>query len=339
MHYIIRTLIISISLSSFFLNATNSTTLPLHAAIEKNDIETFTTLLKNPEIDINQRNSSGNSALYSAVQNNNTIAVELLLEAGVEVDLVNAELSTPLQRAALVGNYEIVELLLRYNADPNKTNKIGNTALHCAAKLCKFLNFPDPKALEKYDENSKWESLEDIIKCNVTKEIIEIFTKNAQEKLKIVQLLLEYDANKVIKNEVPCQPTGYLLANKGTKTLDGQTAADIAMTQEIKDFLNSTTPEKKRCYKKVFFVTKQDCKEKPLEPKKELTEELHPGSRILYFTVGACIGTLAGITLSVCCWHLYKRIIAPRFLIKHLTQKKLSFIAERPLIEALQKVL
>jgi len=336
MQYIIKTLTISIFLSSLFLNGTNNTTLPLHEAIKNNDIETLKPLLKNQEIDLNQQDLSGNSALYFAVQENNFEAVRLLLNAGAEVNITNNESSTPIQRAAYVGNYEIVALLLRYNADPNITNKIGNTALHCAAKICRLLSFFNQHDLTKYNESEKWESLEDIIKSNDDKEIIEVFTKNAQEKLKIIKLLLEYGANKDIKNEVPCKPIGVIMAKKGTKTLEGQTAADMAMTQEIKDFLNSTIPEKKRCFKKVFFVSDKKDKQKQPEHK---PEELHPGVRMLYFTIGSCLGTLTGIALSVCCWYLYKKFTKPVLSVNHLSQKQLSLLAVRPLTEALKKVL
>ena len=54
------------------------------------------------------------------------------LSQGVSVDAVDVEGRTALFFAAANGHLEVLELLLKKDADPNITNEQGNTALHWA---------------------------------------------------------------------------------------------------------------------------------------------------------------------------------------------------------------
>lgn len=56
------------------------------------------------------------------------------IKQGVNVDTKNAAGNTAIMNAALYDQYPIVELLLRYKADPNLQDELGNTALMKAAK-------------------------------------------------------------------------------------------------------------------------------------------------------------------------------------------------------------
>ncbi len=61
-------------------------------------------------------------------------ACSLLLDAGAEVDAVDSEVATPLYRAARAGEVEVVDMLLKNGADPNKVAVNGWNGLHEASR-------------------------------------------------------------------------------------------------------------------------------------------------------------------------------------------------------------
>lgn len=288
MNFILKLSFLSILLNTFCTRASSNEEFPLHNAAKENNITKIKNLLKDPNIKIDAENEAGNTALYVSIQEEQYEAAECLLKHGASVDYANAESSTPLQRAALSGNYKIIEILLQYNANPNKQNKFGDTALHIASKP------PTNTQL------------------------------NIKAQIENIKLLLKYGADKTIKNY----------------NNPKETAADIAEHEDIKNVLNAKEDKiKKPQFKRVFLLTLQPPIEKPKTIKKN--EELHPGSRILYFTVGLCFGFAAGIIFSACSWYIYKKLFHSHFTLPsaHLMHNIKSFTAEQPLILALQQVL
>lgn len=99
--------------------------------------------------------NSDTSLLLFHAKNKNAWAVELLLEAGADVDILNKEAETPLIWAALNGDVETIAVLLRYGADMNRVDKSGQSALDwvqgrddiAAADL--FHSFKEKGILEK----------------------------------------------------------------------------------------------------------------------------------------------------------------------------------------------
>lgn len=76
-------------------------------------------------------------SLQAAVVANDLESVKALLKEGADVDEKEAASgSTPLITAALFGNAEIAETLIKAGADINAKNNDGSTALHTAAFLC-----------------------------------------------------------------------------------------------------------------------------------------------------------------------------------------------------------
>ena len=99
------------------------------------------TLLQNG-LDVNATiDNEGNTALNLICQAGyfadlNASFVDVLIDAGAQVDQPNQSGKTPLMSFAQVGNemkYNIAELLLDNNADVTYADKIGNTALIYAA--------------------------------------------------------------------------------------------------------------------------------------------------------------------------------------------------------------
>jgi len=73
--------------------------------------------------------------LHKAAKNGHYNVVELLLEKGVFVGILDRNGQTPLHRAASNGHLNIAELLIAKNADVNIVSKTGTTPLHLACEV------------------------------------------------------------------------------------------------------------------------------------------------------------------------------------------------------------
>lgn len=93
-------------------------------------------LLLNAGADVNAGKTWNSTALVQAVENGQDNIFMLLLEAGADIEEVDYKDNTLLMRAASGGNVTIVEELLRLtnNADVNRTNYEGKTPLMFAAE-------------------------------------------------------------------------------------------------------------------------------------------------------------------------------------------------------------
>ena len=79
--------------------------------------------------EVNAVDKSGNTALHYACGHNwNPQVAKYLIEGGAEVNLKNSEKKTPLHKAAERGHTEVIEALLKRNAEVNAVDKSGNTA-------------------------------------------------------------------------------------------------------------------------------------------------------------------------------------------------------------------
>lgn len=109
--------------------------LPLYTAIEKRaDNEIVRLLLEaGSETDVCE-SKSGQSPLFVAVQQQLVDAIQLLINAGCDVNLANSEGNTPLSLACSLGNDVIVELLLQHPA-VDVDQGLVRTPLHEAAAV------------------------------------------------------------------------------------------------------------------------------------------------------------------------------------------------------------
>ena len=102
-------------------------------AIRADNDEAIPLLLAAKDIDVDQPNALGETALMLAALKKNTELVNKLLEAGAIVDRSSGW--SPLHYAAAAGSAELVDLFLSKGADPNVRSKAGVTPLFMAARI------------------------------------------------------------------------------------------------------------------------------------------------------------------------------------------------------------
>ena len=92
-------------------------------------------ILESPDLDPNQRDLSGHTALFVAASSGHTLIVEELLKrSDIQVDLTHPRTGwTALLAAVEQGSEQSVELLLKANANPEVKDSEGGTALMRAA--------------------------------------------------------------------------------------------------------------------------------------------------------------------------------------------------------------
>lgn len=93
------------------------------------DIDGLRALLETSELDLNVRDAHGRTALMAATYANQPAAVELLLEAGANVDLQDDMLNNPFLYSGAEGLMEILELTHQAGADPAIRNRYGGVAI------------------------------------------------------------------------------------------------------------------------------------------------------------------------------------------------------------------
>jgi len=83
--------------------------------------------------DINQTSDLNFTALYKAVENEDSNIVKKLLEAGANSNSHNGpNKTTPITRAAQMGDFDMIEILFEAGADPLIKNALGEDALRTA---------------------------------------------------------------------------------------------------------------------------------------------------------------------------------------------------------------
>ena len=103
---------------------------PLHRAVSNEDIDEVKMLLaKGANVNAKDKNYSGITALFVAVEDGNLKMVETLLDFGAKVNARDNEKRTPLMNLDEDAAPELVELLLRYGAKVNAVDKEGNSVL------------------------------------------------------------------------------------------------------------------------------------------------------------------------------------------------------------------
>ena len=108
----------------------------LHAAAEGGYIEIVRYLVSLPDVDVNQETVDVESctALHRAVIHVETDVVQVLIDAGADIDTQNNEGRSPLLSACAEGTFDTVKMLVRAGAKVRATDDEGVTCLHYAAR-------------------------------------------------------------------------------------------------------------------------------------------------------------------------------------------------------------
>ncbi|PUU81960.1 ankyrin repeat-containing domain protein, partial [Tuber borchii] len=91
----------------------------LHVAVLCKNHPLIQLILKNPALDLNKLNLSGDTALHIAIERRYLGGVELLHAAGADLEIVDRDGKTPLLLACYNGYEEIMEFLVRNGANVN----------------------------------------------------------------------------------------------------------------------------------------------------------------------------------------------------------------------------
>lgn len=110
------------------LKGTVGNRLPLHFAAEGGHLSIVSLLVKQPSVDPNLRDYTGQTALFKAADKGHHDVVELLLQQeGVDPDAVSQDGFTPLLQAVFGRHQKVVRLLLdRADVNPNQSDTTYN---------------------------------------------------------------------------------------------------------------------------------------------------------------------------------------------------------------------
>ena len=105
---------------------------PLHAAAGGNNRKNIMIILLKKGVDINSKNSEGNTALHQSIFANRIDNAKALLELGAYINAKNNEGFTPLLLAISFDNVSFVRLFINKGADIKQKNEFGKDAWNIA---------------------------------------------------------------------------------------------------------------------------------------------------------------------------------------------------------------
>ena len=95
------------------------------------------TLLNSKQVDLEEKDESGNTPLHGATRFDNTRMMKKLIDAGANINSKNNQEETPLHLAAGFAKIETVRLLVSEGANLESRDKYGFTPLHEAVYMRK----------------------------------------------------------------------------------------------------------------------------------------------------------------------------------------------------------
>ena len=114
------------------------------AAAEAGDLATFTRLLDEHGLDVNDQGDDGDTALHMSCLYGHLAVVQECVRRGASVQACDEDGSTPLHDASAGGYYDIAKLLLENGAQIDVADGDGDTPLHLASNgnhghICELL--------------------------------------------------------------------------------------------------------------------------------------------------------------------------------------------------------
>ena len=218
----------------------------LHHAAQAGEVEVAKLLLA-AGAELNQRDLRGSTALFLAAENNHTEMVKLLLGQHADATIPGRTDVTPLSAAAFNGNDKIVDLLLSSGSDPKAIDRTGKAAILYAANRG-FAKIVERLLTAGVDVNAVYGN--DLTALMWASGFADDVPEN--DAIRTVTLLLDKGAKLEAKDDrgytalITAAQLGHdgvvkLLvargANKAATNKDGNTAADLAPTVELKTAL------------------------------------------------------------------------------------------------------
>eukprot|EP00403_Amphidinium_massartii_P036404 CAMPEP_0178448628 /NCGR_PEP_ID=MMETSP0689_2-20121128/42094_1 /TAXON_ID=160604 /ORGANISM="Amphidinium massartii, Strain CS-259" /LENGTH=172 /DNA_ID=CAMNT_0020073843 /DNA_START=51 /DNA_END=566 /DNA_ORIENTATION=- len=149
----------------------------LHEAAATGDMGTMSAMLDEEDLDVNQQDASGQTALHHAARHGEAAAAGLLVECDADVNVTDKQGNTALHVAAKTDKRLVVSCLLWGGADITAQNELGNTVLHeCAlvnAKDAAFLIIENGRIDIRDVKNKSGQLALDIAVSNQNKEVEE----------------------------------------------------------------------------------------------------------------------------------------------------------------------
>ncbi len=123
-----------LAVSLLLVTSTNGAA-DLFDALNNKDVEGAAAMLKADPTLANKPDANGNPPLHFALCRNNIKIIQLLVDAGAEVNALDSNGFSPMHHAATNKNKAVIELLIAHHAkiDVTARNLDGWTPLHCAA--------------------------------------------------------------------------------------------------------------------------------------------------------------------------------------------------------------
>ena len=107
----------------------------LHFAVCHGHTDIVRYLVGLPEVDVNHQNVTNNTALHYPVMNEDTDMMQVLIDAGADVDTQRNDGYTPLHSACASGSLDVVKMLVEAGAGVRTTANGGCTCLILAARF------------------------------------------------------------------------------------------------------------------------------------------------------------------------------------------------------------
>ena len=140
--------------------------LHLHAACVEDNTQ-HVQLLLDAGTDVNHVSSAGQTPLHIAVAKSNIDIVIRLVDQNVNLDSVTIDRKTPLHIAVEKGDKTIIQKLLARKASPKLKDAFGNTCLHSAVQLKEETKTGLCKAVANVDSDERFPLPACYLACNI----------------------------------------------------------------------------------------------------------------------------------------------------------------------------
>lgn len=101
----------------------------IHLTAHRRNLDNLKYLVERASVDVNEKDSHGNTPLYILASGADMPLIEYLIEKNADVNLCNDSGKSPLHEAVSGGHLEVVKKLIVHQADVNREDNNGNTPL------------------------------------------------------------------------------------------------------------------------------------------------------------------------------------------------------------------